>query len=252
MNKNFQTSLPDAIENALNGNYNVDVDAVLKEAWHITQSDKRVMVAGIFLLVVIVVLTLQLMPLVTGYQWQQEKPLPLQFALDIGMLLITVPFVAALVMLGVNQSRGKIATMAALTQYLPQTLLLALTAIISGIVVQLGLLLFILPGLYLLVATGFAVPLVLDKGLSPMQAVIISIRVVNQQWKAFVKLYLILTLLTFFLSLITFGIALIWLMPLYYNAKGILYRDIFTEAGNNTSGDNDQHSESEQDTGFYA
>lgn len=60
----------------------------------------------------------------------------------------------------------------------------------------------------------------------PAKAIFTSIKVVNHQWLNFVKLYAVFFLLLL-LVLITFGIAMIWVAPFYYNVKGILYRDIF-------------------------
>jgi hypothetical protein len=99
-----------------------------------------------------------------------------------------------------------------------------------------------LPGIYLAVALSLALPLVVEKKLSPIKAIIISVQVTRFQW---FKLFTIYTLLivALFLSLLPlvilaetqlnivgimfFLFALTFIAPLFYNVKGILYREIF-------------------------
>jgi uncharacterized membrane protein len=71
-----------------------------------------------------------------------------------------------------------------------------------------------------------AIPLVIDRGLSPWQAMEASRKAITQHW--FKVFGLIFTLgLMILVSAIPLGIGLIWTLPLTVICMGILYRTIF-------------------------
>jgi membrane-anchored glycerophosphoryl diester phosphodiesterase (GDPDase) len=102
--------------------------------------------------------------------------------------------------------------------------------------------LFYLPGIYLAVALSLTLPLVVEKKLSPIKAIVLSLQVTRFQWFKLLAIYTFL-FLALFLSILPlviiantqfsvigvmfFLIALTFLAPLFYNVKGILYREIF-------------------------
>ena len=65
----------------------------------------------------------------------------------------------------------------------------------------------------------FTVPLVLERGLSPVQAILVSLRLFARGWPSIVLLHGVMMAL-FFLALIPMGLGLIWVAPLYFNCKG--------------------------------
>ena len=92
--------------------------------------------------------------------------------------------------------------------------------------ILLGLVLLVLPGIYLAIAYGFAIPLALERGLSPWEAMETSRKAVTHRWFAFLGLSLVCALLLM-LSVLTLGIAYIWVLPLCVLAYGIAYRNLF-------------------------
>ena len=64
----------------------------------------------------------------------------------------------------------------------------------------------------------FTVPLVLERGLSPVQAILVSLRLFARGWPSIVLLHGVMMAL-FFLALIPMGLGLIWVAPLYFNCK---------------------------------
>lgn len=236
------------MQKALNGEFDFDVQAVLKEGWELTKKDKSSMVQGIIFIVFIAFIVM-----ITAHTVSQQKGIDFndpnfRMGTEVIIMILVAPFAAGLMMMGINSSIGGKNTISHLFQFINRTFTITVTSLMISAVVQIGMLLLILPGLYLVVATGFAIPLILDKGILPMRAIWISIKIVNFQWLKFVKVYMVFLGLTF-LAILTFGIALIWVAPFYYNVKGLLYRDIFgvgnehqvhypTLAGN---GDDDNH-----------
>lgn len=94
------------------------------------------------------------------------------------------------------------------------------------VLVYLGTLLLILPGIYLGVAYLLAMALVVERGLSPWQAMEASRQAIGQHWfKVFGLLLLLGAILL--VSALPLGIGLIWSLPLSVAALGVLYREIF-------------------------
>ena len=71
----------------------------------------------------------------------------------------------------------------------------------------------------------FTVPLVLERGLSPAPGHSGIPQALCPGWPSIVLLHGVMLAL-FFLALIPMGLGLIWVAPLYFNCKGILYRDL--------------------------
>ena len=101
-----------------------------------------------------------------------------------------------------------------------------ITAIISMLLIYLGMFLLIIPGLYLAIAYMLAIPLVVERGLTPWQALEASRKAITQHWFKVFGLFLLLGLITL-ISAIPLGIGLVWSIPLFVIAMGVLYRTIF-------------------------
>lgn len=240
MQKNPDTKL----QQALSGQYEIDIKAALKEGWEMTRNSRGAMLQGVVMVIVISVCLMLAIELVTQQRGLNKEDYDVQLMTNLLLTILVAPFAAALVMMGVDNSRGKLIRFSDVFKYVSRIFVLTFTALITTAFVQIGLLLFILPGFYMVIATGFAVPLVLDKQMLPMHAVLTSIKVVNHKWQEFVKLYALFFVLLMAVVL-TFGIALIWVAPFYYNVKGVLYRDIFSEQKADTEPNSEQEETSE-------
>ncbi|MGL4717465.1 MAG: hypothetical protein ACRCWL_16475, partial [Aeromonas sp.] len=102
-----------------------------------------------------------------------------------------------------------------------------LTSLFGPLVDVMGLpgLLAFIPSLLIGMGLVFTVPLVLERGLTPPQAILISLKLCLRGWPSIVLFHGVMAVLLF-LALIPMGLGLIWLAPLYFNCKGILYRDL--------------------------
>jgi uncharacterized membrane protein len=141
-------------------------------------------------------------------------------------LAVTTPLTAGLYMLGVRIAVDSPAGAGSILGYYDRIGPLLLTVVLMYLMILLGFLLLILPGLYLSIAYCLALPLVVDKKLSPWQALEASRKAISKRWFSVLGLFLVLCFL-FFISAIPLFIGLIWTMPLGMIATGILYRNIF-------------------------
>ena len=129
-------------------------------------------------------------------------------------------------MLGISMAVGVPAGPASVLKYYDRILPLTLTMFLYGLMVMLGFVLLILPGIYLSIAYLLAIPLVVDKGLSPWQALEASRKAITHRWFSVFGFLLLMGLLAVIGTLFLL-IGLIWIIPLYMIALGILYRNIF-------------------------
>ncbi len=104
---------------------------------------------------------------------------------------------------------------------------LMLASIVSQLLLSVGLLLLILPGIYLLVAWFFFTPLlVMDKRLEFWPAMELSRKVVTRHWWQFFGL-LLLQLLVLLAGLIALGVGVFIALPIVTAATVYAYQDLF-------------------------
>lgn len=230
------------IEESLKGNYKIQPKAVLQEAWQKTGTSRLPINLG---LCFIFILGMTISMVASHYLGGIEKVLADPNSLNLVNLLVNIaiwPFLAGVEMMGVFHAVG-IKTEPKLTfAFLKRGSWVVLCALFSSVLVSLGLQLLIIPGIFLAIALSLTIPLVVEKQLSPIKAIVLSIKVLRFQWFNIFAIYfaLVAVLIAAVLPLIMLldsqmaimGVVfmifvLSYLAPCYYNAKGILYREIF-------------------------
>ena len=133
---------------------------------------------------------------------------------------------AGLNMVGIRRAADQPVSFNEIFSHFGRTLPLLITAVVMMALVYLGMILLLIPGIYLSIAYILAIPLVVERGLSPWQALEASRKAISQHWFKVFGLFLLLGIITM-LSAIPLGIGLIWTIPLMVVAMGVLYRTIF-------------------------
>jgi len=234
------------IEQAIKGHYVIDTKAIIAEAW--LQTKKSRLSINVGLLFVILLGTLVSL-IASNFVGGVEAVLSDPKASTILNVLVTVviwPFLAGIEMMGVYHSLGKATQAKMVFSFLSRGSWVALCALLTSLLISLGFQLFIIPGVFLAVVLSLTIPLVIDKKLSPSNAIKVSIQALRFKFFQLLSLYmalfmaLILLLLPIaFLAESSFGpiaiafflFGMTYLAPLYYNIKGILYRNIFGVTG---------------------
>jgi hypothetical protein len=225
------------IDKATRGDYQLDVTAILKEAWLKTQHTKQpINFALLGILSLGMLVTLVFSSYFGGVEavFSDQKS---SFLLNMLLTLIIWPFLAGVEMMGIYHSVGIKPRGALVFAFLKRGSWVAITALFTSTIISIGLALFVLPGIFLAVVTSLAIPLVVEKQMTPLKAVWLSLKALTYQWFKVFTLYLFVTSLLL-LSLLPFAsfqgpaifvffIALVYIAPLFYNIKGILYREIF-------------------------
>ncbi|MCU7554111.1 stress protein [Alteromonas sp. ASW11-19] len=230
-NSESQVSQTDNLEATLEGRYQFDLQRTLARANHLVKTHFSAMVQAcvvVFLVLVVIALIMQSLP--------AEQ----QGFIQIGAILVLAPLQTGLYMMGVRGARNESVKVMDVFSYLPITIVVALTQLIVAILTQLGLVLLIVPGIYIMVASTFALTLVADRNLSAVNAILMSCRIVNRYfWHMLMFTGVFLVLMG--IGIATFGFALLWVMPLYFFAIGVLYADMVGTSGAQSSSAGEQH-----------
>ncbi|MEC7823233.1 MAG: hypothetical protein VYD12_01770 [Pseudomonadota bacterium] len=216
------------LERALAGEYKFNFKALFNRSQSLYKANLMTFLKSTGLLMLIGVgSTLVLMSVLkvdpSSVESMQSSPAGM---LDIIMLIIMSPLLAGFRMLGVKLTADKPADAAELGKYFSLTLALVTLNLLTSLLIQLGFMLLILPGVYVYLVTQFAVVLLAERRAGVIQSIILSAKVVNQYLMPFLLL-LVLFVLLFTLVFLTMGLAILWVGPLYTLVLGQLYNDLF-------------------------
>ncbi|WP_245879550.1 hypothetical protein [Zobellella endophytica] len=205
--------------------------AVFQEAWQRIYGAKMPILLAAIGVVGCWLLLNQLLVMVTG---KGDENMWSSSLLGLLISMIMAPMSGGLDMMGIHRAADRPIRPNQIFDYFRYLLPLALASMIMGLITSLFLplgqslglppMLAMLPTLILSVALMFTFPLILEKRLSPLQAILTSLRLFARQWLAMVLIHMLLVLF-FMAAVMSFGIGLIWVAPLYIVVKGIIYRE---------------------------
>lgn len=226
-------------EKAVVGDYTLNVQAIIKEGWEITKTSKLPILLGLlFVLAIGSVFTMIASEYMGGIEIVLEDPNK-QYILNLFATVILWPFIAGIEMMGVSHAVGIKTKSSFVFAFLKRSAFTALAALIITTISSLGFYLLFIPGIYLSVALSITIPLIVEKHMSPMAAIVLSLKATRFQWFKIFLIYLVLFMVLVcsllpaatgvnpLISMTIFITSMLWLAPLFYNIKGILYREIF-------------------------
>lgn len=103
---------------------------------------------------------------------------------------------------------------------------LVLGALVSNILVTIGVFLLLLPGIYLIVGYTFMNTLIVDAKMDFWQAMESSRKVVHRQWWTFCRFGALLFLINI-VGMLAFGVGALVSLPVTYCAVAVAYADVF-------------------------
>jgi hypothetical protein len=241
-------------QQALNGHYQLSIKSVFERANELTKKNFTSMVQAIFVLFFALTVLGMIIVEVYGIQSIEDFNALGQSESSIINIIFTLalaPLIAGIIMMGIKNARGQKTTVGNVFSLLSLSLLLALGSLVTSILITLGLALFILPGIYLYLTTKFTLPLIADRGLSPINAIIMSVKILHR----YVFHLFFITLVFAFLMILVFmtlGLAFVWVGPLYFNVFGILYQDIVGGEQDLVQVTDNEYSDNSRETHFDA
>jgi hypothetical protein len=229
------TPLSDNSFSGFDGNYSFEIKAILKRAYTLSSQNNWTLVLGLasiwaatftIYLVYLNVFDIEDISLLVT----PETPLTptQQLIIELSMAFVLAPLWTGLTMLAINTQRQISQPVVSIFQYFKLLPALALASICVDIMFKFGFALLIIPGFYIFVATTFTLPLVADKNMGPIKAIICSVKMSNLYIGKMIQLYL-LFLVMLVAVFISFGFAYLWVGPFYFNVKAVLYQDLFCQ-----------------------
>jgi len=224
----INTTQSGSIQEGIAAPYDFQIMDVIKEAWQRTSGLKGpVLGAGILIVIALTAVTFACMLLLNLIPNIDEGVISL-FATVIS-LIITVfsyPFFAGIIMMGLHRSIDAPVSYKMAFSYFGYTLAIIIASICMSIMITLGMVLLIIPGIYLSIAYMFTLPLIVDKNMDFWQAMETSRKAATQHW---FKLFFTAALMViiYLISAIPLGLGLIWTIPMFIALNGVLYRRIF-------------------------
>jgi len=150
-------------------------------------------------------------------------------------ILIGGPLAGGLYMFFLKRIRGEATTVdTAFSGFSNRFLHLFLGSFVSLVLIVLGFICCILPGIYLGVAWTFTLPLIIDKGLDFWSAMELSRKTVTRHWWKFLG-FVILLLLLRLAGLLVFLIGFFIAMPIFKASLMYAYEDLFGGAMQTTN-----------------
>jgi hypothetical protein len=203
-------------EQAMAGNIEISMTGTLGEAWKNLKGFKTLCHLSFLLyFIAAIIASLLVVPIamaVTSLGIDKTSAGFIAQLLQMLASIATIPMFMAIHLMGIRHAANKPSSVSAVFQYFHKIPALILCYIMMIPLIILGLLLFVLPGIYLMVSYTFAFPLIVEKNMSPWQALEVSRKALTRKWFPVFGLLLIIMLL-YILSIFTLGIAYIWVIP---------------------------------------
>lgn len=219
-----------SIEKAISGDYEFSIGETLKEAWTRTSGAKGTIQLAIFFYFIAAVGTIMLLSgtsiMIAGSSEEADMNPILQLGIQVAQNLVLLPLGMGIAIIGIKRSADAPISADTIFDYFSKTFSLLITMILMYIMIGIGLVLLVIPGIYLMIAYYMAMPLVAEKGLSPWRALETSRKAMTHRWFSFFGFAFVLGIIVT-ISAIPLGIGTIWTIPMMIIAFGILYRNMF-------------------------
>jgi uncharacterized membrane protein len=220
-----------SLETGISGQYQFAIGEVLQEAWAKTSGAKLTIILALLAYMGVVFVASLIVGFVFGMLGLGNDPESVAGVMSailqqLVLMVITLPLGMGLFMLGLKRSVDQPLSVGSIFDYFGKAVPLLLTALLMYVMLIIGFLLLILPGIYLSIAYYLAMPLVVEKNLGPWQALEASRKAITKRWFAVFGFMLLFVLINI-VAVIPLGIGLIWTLPMSLIAYGILYRNVF-------------------------
>lgn len=201
-------------------NPNWDISQVLKEAWELVSGFKATL-WGALIMYLVVMFAISL-----PFEFFGKDSTATMIISQIVIGLVTYPISAGITMLGIKRSVGHETNAFMIFNYFSKAASLFFLYVLMMILIAIGLVLLVIPGIYLMVAYSMAMPLMVEKNMGIWEALETSRKRINKCWFEMLILYILLIIILFF-AILPLGIGLIWAAPFSVLLLAVVYRSLF-------------------------
>jgi len=212
------------IQQVLARDYVLDIRSCVRRGWVLVRSD-------FWPLVGITALVLALLSAVSSFGEVSRSVGNVHFNTSVLGILLGGPLMGGLYLYFLKKIRGEqVRVETAFSGFSNSLLHLILASFVTGVLTTLGFLFLILPGIYLLVAWMFTLPLVIDKRLDFWPAMRLSLHAISKHWWKFLGFLLVLALVNLG-GLLLFLVGIFVTIPVSLAALMYAYEDIVNPPG---------------------
>jgi hypothetical protein len=195
------------------------IGGVMSEAWELKNGFKGTYWGALLIYAVIAMVASGV------FQWLGGDTGLMGAIAQLVSTLVTLPLYVGLTMMAIKRSIGAPTTASSVFDYYPRTLPLFLLYVLMVVMITIGFVLLVLPGIYLVFAYVLALPLLVDKNLGLWEALETSRKAVTPCWFRVFGLLIVVSIVVL-VSALPFGIGLIWTVPFAGLVMGIIYRNL--------------------------
>jgi len=200
----------------------LDIGACIFRGWALVRSDLWPMVGT-------TALVLLLLAAAAAVSSESRSVGQVRFTTSVLSILLSGPLLGGLYLYLLKRIRGeRVRTETAFAGFrrsLPQ---LFLASFVKEVLTMLGFACLLLPGIYLVIAWWFTLPLIIDKGLEFWPAMRLSRRVITKHWWKFLGFFLALGLLNL-AGLMACLVGMLFTLPITYSAVMYAYEDVINQ-----------------------
>ncbi|EPE37587.1 hypothetical protein CF66_2405 [Candidatus Photodesmus katoptron] len=241
MNNNIENkiNLGGSLERGISGNYELKITEIFKEAWNHTMKNLLSFSPSIVIFTVIhigvfyIALKLQLLNfsiiidiLKNPNNIFDSNLIDSLFLSSFITTIISAPIYAGISLMAMSHVAGLSTKKLHIIKGLQFTIPVILATFLSLLIQNIAEIIFPFLSLYFSVAFSNSILLICEKGVLPIQSLLFSFRAINKKLFVIIFIYLLLFLI-FLLSILFYGIGLIFTIPFFFHVKGIIYRNMF-------------------------
>ncbi len=206
--------------------YDFAIMDIIREAWEKTSGVKGTLWGGLIIMFLIILALSTVMVILVSFSGGGSAAAALSMAMQMTVTVAMYPLMTGVIMIGIRRAVDLEVDYKMVFGYFGYLLPIIISAVLTSIMTSLGFLLLIIPGIYLSLAYVMVWPLIVEREMTPWQAMETSRKAIHRKWFKVFGLYFVTGLIVS-ISAIPFGIGLIWTMPMSVMVTGVLYRDIF-------------------------
>ncbi len=202
-----------SIENTLDGRAELEIGAVMSEAWDLVSGFKGIIVLAGVAFVLVGLLVAGVLQIVFS-----------EFVAQTLSTLLMYPLFAGIFMCGLRRSIELPVDSGELVAYYDQFLTIAAIGFLQSMLTMIGFVLLVVPGVYLSIALSLAIPLHVEKGLGVVDSLMTSMRIINREFLSVGVLAIVTSFVIFFSAFTLVG--LVWAAPWGVLVYAITYRQL--------------------------